>query len=59
MTDEQNITGATVVNPQAVGDPDQTPIVHLSPDLVRLLNPCRCGGVNGFHAADCAAGERS
>jgi hypothetical protein len=48
---------ATIVNPEAVGDPDQTPVVHLSPDLVRLLNPCRCGGVNGFHKAECDRAE--
>lgn len=47
----------TILNPESVGDPDQTPIVQASPALVRLLNPCRCGGVNGFHTPECELGE--
>jgi hypothetical protein len=51
-----------VVNPEAIGDPDQTPVVRLSIDAAAALRPCAgkapsrkgyCGGVNGFHAEDC------
>ena len=49
-----------IENPEAVGDPNQIPRVHLSPAMVRLFNPCqeqashgKCGGVNGFHTEGC------
>jgi hypothetical protein len=54
--------GLVVLNPSAVGNPDETPIVWVGADLHRLLNPCGgdapsrngyCGGVNGYHADDC------
>lgn len=43
-----------VLNPDAVGDPDWEPIVELSDELVTLLRPCACGGVNGFHGPTCS-----
>lgn len=54
--------GLVVLNPSAVGNPDEIPRVWVGADLRALLNPCSadapsrggyCGGVNGFHAADC------
>lgn len=45
-----------VVNPDAVGDPEQTPIVHVSPGLAALLRQTQCplcGHINQFHADDC------
>ena len=51
-----------VVNPEAIGDPDQTPVVRLSIDVAAAFRPCAgkapsrngyCGGVNGYHAEDC------
>jgi hypothetical protein len=54
---------ARVVNPEAIGNPDITPIVECSPALVAYLAPCQepitsrdgdpCGGVNRFHHIDC------
>jgi hypothetical protein len=46
--------GTYILTPEAVGDPNQTPIVHCGPDLVALLKPCACGGVNGFHRETCS-----
>lgn len=43
-----------VVNPEAIGDPNQEPLVFVGADLRALLNPCECGGVNGFHRDSCA-----
>lgn len=51
--------GLVVVNPSAVGNPDETPHVWVGADLRALLNPCQCGGVNGFHADDCAVWDRT
>ena len=45
--------GLVVLNPSAVGNPDEVPQVWLGADLRALLRPCVCGGVNGFHADDC------
>lgn len=51
-----------VVNPEAIGDPDRTPVVRLSINAAAVFRPCvgnapsrngYCGGVNGFHAEDC------
>ena len=47
------LNGAVVMNPEAIGNPDEAPQVFLGGDLARLLRPCVCGGVNGFHGADC------
>ncbi len=48
-----------IVNPEAVGDPDETPIVHIPADTVaamkRLGMVCECGGMNGYHHPDCTA----
>lgn len=54
---------SVVVNPSAIGNPDETPRVFVGADLRRLLNPCPggpegwCGGVNGFHADTCTVGN--
>jgi hypothetical protein len=45
--------GAVILNPTAVGNPDETPQVWVGADLRALLSPCACGGVNGFHAEEC------
>lgn len=52
-----------IVNPAAVGDPNQTPVVYLGAALARLMGRCeapassredgQCGGVNGYHQDDC------
>jgi hypothetical protein len=44
---------SVVMNLEAIGDPDATPVVFVGAGLRALLNPCVCGGVNGFHAEDC------
>lgn len=45
---------SVVLNPSAVGNPDETPVVYAGADLRALLRPCgHCGGVNGWHADDC------
>ena len=51
--------GIVVLNPSAVGNPDETPQVWIGADLRALLRPCACGGVNGFHKDGCTrAGTR-
>lgn len=50
-----------VVNPEAIGNPDEQPIVQLSAEtadwLMSTPGYCReCGGLNYFHSAGCAAG---
>jgi hypothetical protein len=50
---------SVVMTPEAIGDPDQTLTVFVGADLRALLNPCACGGVNGFHADNCAVSEQS
>lgn len=45
--------GAVVLNPSAIGNPDEVPKVWVGADLRALLNPCGCGGVNGFHRENC------
>lgn len=56
MSDEPEIR---VLNPEAIGDPDQTPVVQLSPGMVAALKAagivCECGGMNGFHDEGCEA----
>lgn len=53
-----------VENPEAIGDPDQTPVVNLGPDLAAAMRAaglvCQCGGMNGWHHAACPRcdGER-
>lgn len=45
-----------VLNPEAVGDPDQTPVVQVSRGLAALLASTRCsscGLVNHLHEDDC------
>lgn len=46
-----------IENPEAVGDPDQTPIVQIPPDVVEAMRAagiiCGCGGMNGYHTDDC------
>ena len=53
---------SVVMNPSAIGNPDEEPVVFVGADLRRWLNPCEadapsrggyCGGVNGYHAEDC------
>lgn len=50
-----DLPGLVVMNPEAVGDLDVTPVVFVGNDLRALLGPCACGGVNGFHGDDCEA----
>jgi len=42
-----------ILNPSAVGNLDETPVVFVGADLRAVLNPCGCGGVNGFHDDAC------
>lgn len=53
---------SVVVNPSAIGNPDETPRVRASAAMVAFLKPCAgdapsrdgyCGGVNGYHLEDC------
>jgi hypothetical protein len=46
-----------IVNPEAVGDPNQTPIVQLPPSMIAYFErtrcpECRC--INHFHKDDCS-----
>lgn len=43
-----------VLNPEAIGNPDATPVVCLSPEMIAAMGGCICGGLNGFHADECA-----
>jgi hypothetical protein len=52
----------TIINPEAVGNPDQTPIVQLTRAQALSMRLCEanaplrdgyCGGLNGYHADDC------
>lgn len=48
-----------VLNPAAVGDPTQTPIVQLPPALVDYFERTRCpecGYINQCHADGCSRG---
>lgn len=49
--------GTHVVNPKAIGDPDETPIVQLDADTAAAWRAaglvCECGGMNGYHRPDC------
>jgi len=45
-----------VLNPEAIGDPDQTPVVQLPPAMVAHFERTRCVDcqqINHTHAADC------
>lgn len=46
-----------VVNPDAIGDPDQTPVVRLSDEFIGAMRRaglvCACGGMNGYHDDEC------
>jgi hypothetical protein len=49
-----------VLNPEAIGDPDQTPIVQLPPAMVAFFERTRCpecGYINQFHGEDCSRGS--
>lgn len=49
----------TILNPGAVGDPEQTPIVQLPPDLAALFESTRCpecGLINHAHDGTCTRG---
>lgn len=54
-TDQAEMPESVVMNPEAIGDPEQTPILFVGNDLRALLRPCVCGGVNGFHGDNCEA----
>lgn len=48
-----------VVNPEAIGDPDATPVVQASPGLAALLEDTRCGTcglINHAHEPGCEEG---
>lgn len=42
-----------IVNPDSVGNPEETPIVQADAAMLRWLRACDCGGLNGYHRADC------
>jgi hypothetical protein len=45
-----------VENPEAIGDPTQTPRLFVGERLRALFNPCpKCRGVNGYHSDDCSS----
>ena len=47
-----------VTNPEAIGDPNQTPIVQLPPAMAAFFERTRCPEcrqINRTHADDCAA----
>jgi hypothetical protein len=44
MPDDTDVYPALVLNPEAIGDPNQTPIVQLSPAMARLMR-------DGVHAS--------
>ena len=44
---------SVVLNPSAIGNPNETPRLFVGAALRALLNPCACGGVNGHHQDDC------
>jgi hypothetical protein len=49
-----------ILNPEAVGDPEQTPIVQLPPGLAAFFERTRCSEcrqINHTHAADCPAAD--
>jgi hypothetical protein len=48
--------GLVVLNPSAIGNPGEVPQVWIGADLRAMLQPCGCGGINGFHAEDCDGG---
>lgn len=49
-----DLPGIVVMNPEAIGNPDETPRVFVGIDAAALFRPCAgCGGVNGWHAEDC------
>lgn len=49
-----------VVNPEAIGDPDQTPVVQLPPEMAAFFERTRCpecGYINQCHTDDCSRGD--
>lgn len=51
-----------VLDPEAIGDPNQTPIVQLPPALAALFERTRCPEcqyINHFHAKECSLGGES
>lgn len=49
-----------IVNPEAVGDPNQTPIVQLPPGLAAYFERTRCPEcslINHCHEDDCSRGK--
>lgn len=45
-----------ILNPGAVGNPDETPVVQVSPALARYFERTRCpecGYINHCHTDDC------
>ena len=51
----------TVLNPGAVGDPEQTPIVQLPPGMAALFERTRCpecGHINQTHDRTCKGENR-
>ena len=56
-TTDQPVT----LNPEAVGDPEQTPVVQLPPELAALFERTRCpecGLINQTHKPDCSRSDR-
>lgn len=50
-----------VLNPEAIGDLDQTPIVQLPPGLVAFFERTRCpecGYINQCHTEECSRGSQ-
>ena len=62
--DVSEIPEPVILNPSAVGNPDEDPKVWLPPSMVAYFNPCKggpegwCGGVNGFHQDTCTVAGR-
>lgn len=48
-----------VVNPESIGNPDETPIVQLEPDEAAWFRDpkhggcTQCNGINWFHQPEC------
>jgi hypothetical protein len=60
IPDLETAQGAHVVNPEAIGDPNQQPIVRVDDDLAEWLmsqpGSCRaCGGLAWHHSPECGA----
>lgn len=68
VPDSPDELSLVVMNPDAVGNPDEDPKVFVGADLRAWFAPCDgaapsrdgyCGGVNGFHAEDCPRAKGS